>query len=209
MTGIPKEFWDSRFAEQGFAYGDRASRLLMAFRDLLKPGMSAFVPGAGEGRDAVFLAKCGLDVLAVDLSPVGLGKAVSLAEREGVKITTEAADLMDWNWPEGRFDVLAAMFLHVPPDIRPGVHRRMLAALKPGGFLFLEGFTPEQLTFQERFNSGGPPVKEMLFAPEDVGGDFADAVPFSFWTGTEVLEEGPYHSGPAALIRAVYRRPEN
>jgi len=209
MTGIPKDFWDARFAEDGFAYGERASRLLMAFRDLLKPGMSAFVPGAGEGRDAVFLAKCGLDVHAVDLSPVGLGKAVALAERDGVAIRAEEADLMEWNWPDGRHDVLAAMFLQVPPDVRPDLHARMLAAVKPGGFVFLEGFTPEQIGFQERFNSGGPPVKEMLFSPDDIGADFARAVPYSFWTGTEVLAEGPYHSGPAALIRVVYRRPEN
>ena len=57
--GIPKDFWNARFGEQGFAYGERASRLLLAFRDLLKPGQRALVPACGEGRDAVFLAECG------------------------------------------------------------------------------------------------------------------------------------------------------
>ncbi len=66
--GIPKDFWNARFSEQGFAYGERASRLLLAFRDLLRPGQRALVPACGEGRDAVFLAECGLDVTAVDMS---------------------------------------------------------------------------------------------------------------------------------------------
>ena len=71
----PKEFWDDRYSESGYAYGVRPSRLLLAWSDTIsKSGTRAFVPGCGEGRDAVFLAMMGLQVTAVDMSPVGLEK---------------------------------------------------------------------------------------------------------------------------------------
>jgi 2-polyprenyl-3-methyl-5-hydroxy-6-metoxy-1,4-benzoquinol methylase len=205
---IPAEFWNARFGEDGFAYGERASRLLMGFTDKLRAGLRALVPAAGEGRDAVFLAQCGLDVTAVDISPVGLDKAEALAQARGVSITCVEADLAEWSWPAGGFDIVAAMFLHVPEAGRAGLHARMLGALKPGGHVFLEGFTKHQRAFQESHNSGGPPVESMLFAPDEIRADFASAETLAFWTGVEHLTEGPYHTGPAALLRAVWRKPE-
>ena len=206
--GIPKEFWNARFSESGFAYGDRASRLLLAFRDMFRAGQRALVPACGEGRDAVFLAECGLDVTAVDLSSAGLEKTARLAAARDVAVTCIEADLGQWDWPQAEYDCVAAMFLHVPPAFRPVLHGKMLAALKPGGHVFLEGFLPEQIEWQKTHNSGGPPVLEMLFAPDDIRADFSAAEPVSFMTGIETITEGPYHSGPAALLRAVFRKPE-
>lgn len=206
--GIPKEVWNARFSEQGYAYGDRASRLLLGFRDLLKPGQRALVPACGEGRDAVFLAECGLEVMAVDMSAAGLTKTAELAATRGVSLTCIEADLSDWHWPEAEYDCIAAMFLHVPTAFRPVLHGKMLSACKPGGHVFLEGFLPEQIDWQKSHNSGGPNTPDKLFAPDDIRADFAGAESVSFLTGTETLSEGPYHNGPAALLRAVFRKPE-
>lgn len=206
--GIPKEFWNARFSEAGYAYGDRASRLLLAFRDLLRPGQRALVPACGQGRDAVFLAECGLYVTAVDLSTAGLERTAELAAARGVSVTCIEADLSQWDWPQAEYDCIAAMFLHVPSAFRPTLHAKMLSALKPGGHVFLEGFLPEQIEWQKSHNSGGPPVPDMLFAPDDIRADFSSAEPVSLMTGIETLAEGPYHTGPAALLRAVFRKPE-
>lgn len=203
---IPVEFWNARYSEEGFAYGERASRLLLGWRDMLPAGGDALVPACGEGRDAVFLAQCGLNVTAVDISPAGLAKTTALAQSRGVSLTCVEADLAEWAWPRGTVDVLVANFLHVPGPARRPLHHRMLAALKPGGVLFLEGFTPEQIEFQQVYQSGGPPVADMLFDPEDILDDFAAVEALAFWTGTEHLTEGKYHRGPAALIRAVFRK---
>ncbi|MEZ5945434.1 MAG: class I SAM-dependent methyltransferase [Hyphomonas sp.] len=208
VPGIPKDFWNARFSEDGFAYGDRASRLLFAFRDLLKPGQSALVPACGEGRDAVFLAQCGLAVTAVDMSAAGLAKTQALAAAHGVTVTCLEADLSTWDWPVGSFDVIAAMFAHMPSSFRPVLHRRFLAALKPGGHVFLEGFLPAQIDYQKSHNSGGPHNVDFLFDPADIRADFAGAEELSLMTGIETLTEGPYHHGPAALLRAVFRKPE-
>lgn len=206
--GIPKEFWNARFSEADYAYGERASRLLLGFRDLFRPGQHALVPACGQGRDAVFLAECGLEVTAVDLSTAGLERTAELAAARGVSVTCIEADLSQWDWPQAEYDCIAAMFLHVPSAFRPTLHAHMLAALKPGGHVFLEGFLPEQIEWQKSHNSGGPPVADMLFAPDDIRADFSSAEPVSLMTGIETLAEGPYHSGPAALLRAVFRKPE-
>ena len=206
--GIPKDFWNARFSEDGFAYGDRASRLLLAFKDLLQPGLKALVPACGEGRDAVFLAACGLDVTAVDMSSAGLAKTAALAATKGVSVTCIEADLSQWDWPAGAFDVVAAMFAHMPSSFRPVLHGKFLDALKPGGCVFLEGFLPEQIAWQKSHNSGGPPVLDMLFDPAAIRADFAAAEEISVMSGVEYLTEGPYHHGPAALLRAVFRKPE-
>lgn len=205
---IPKDFWNARFSEPESAYGERASRLLLAFRDLFKPGLRALVPACGQGRDAVFLAECGLDVVAVDMASAGLERTAKLAAERGVRVTCIEADLGVWDWPQARFDIVAAMFLHVPAALRPVLHAKMLNALTPGGHVFLEGFLPEQTEYQKSHNSGGPPVLEMLFAPQDIRADFAAADAVSFMSGVEILSEGPYHTGPAALLRAVFRKPE-
>lgn len=57
--------------------------------------LSAIDVGAGEGRDSVYMAEQGLDVLAVDVAPNGLEKAQRLADERGVEIGTEPADVND------------------------------------------------------------------------------------------------------------------
>ncbi|GGB72820.1 class I SAM-dependent methyltransferase [Henriciella pelagia] len=204
---LPKSFWDDRFSGEDFAYGDRASRLLMAWRDVIEEtGGTALVPACGEGRDAVFLARLGLDVTAVDMSDLGLAKTEALAECHGVKVRTVEANLFEWDWPEAGFDIVASMFAHMPPHARPKLHALYARTLKPGGLLFMEGFSPEQIAYQERYQSGGPADVEMLYAAGMIQADFETLESLAFWTGVETLSEGKYHTGPAALLRAVFRK---
>ncbi len=208
--GIPKEFWDARFSEDGFAYGDRPSRLLLGWSDLIASNCkTALVPASGQGRDAVFLAELGLDVTAVDLSPVGLERTAELAARKGVSVKTIEADLFAWTWPEAKFDLVASMFAHVPSAVRPHLHSHFSKSLAPGGFVFLEGFTKDQIGYQEKYQSGGPPDVDMLYSAEDIRSDFEGLREESLLTGIERLEEGPYHTGPAALLRAVFTKAGN
>lgn len=204
----PADFWNGRFSEEAHAYGTRASRLLTGYRDLLPGTGLALVPGAGQGRDAVFLAKCGLQVQAADFSELGLARAQSLAETAGVEIETRHLDLISWDWPTDTYDVIATNFFHFPSEIRRPLHRNMFKALKPGGTLYLECFSRDQLAYQQSHQSGGPPEADMLPTRADIETDFADASVFSIWSGAEHLNEGPYHTGLAALIRAIYTKPE-
>ena len=118
-------------------------------------------------------------------------------------MTIEQSDLGKWNWPIGEFDGLASIFLHLLPDVRPGIHDSMLRAMKPGGILILEAFSPAQL----QYTSGGPKQLELLYTAEILRSDFAGAEAIQLEELVVHLDEGPMHSGPAAVVRAVMRKP--
>jgi len=197
------DFWNSRYAEPGYAYGTEPNAFLVSQKKYLKPGGKALAVADGEGRNGVWLAQQGLDVLSVDASEVGLRKTQELAADRGVAMRTEKVDLTIWQWPEQKFDVVAAIFIHFPPEVRARMHRRMFGALKPGGVLILEAFTPEQLTYK----SGGPPVAEMLYTADMLRIDFAGGEILLIEELVTELAEGKYHRGPGAVVRLVLQRP--
>ena len=199
---MSNEFWDSRYAEPGYAYGTEPNTFLVSKASLLKPGMSALAVADGEGRNGVWLASLGLDVLSVDASGVGLRKTRERAASRGVAIRTAQADLGRWAWPVAQFDIVVSIFAHFPPELRPRLHQAMLAALKPGGLVILEAFTPEQL----QYASGGPRTPEMLYSAGTLRSDFAGGEVLELTETRTELAEGKYHSGPAAVVRLVVRR---
>lgn len=196
------EFWNARYAEPGFAYGTEPNAFLVSQKQYLKPGLKALAVADGEGRNGVWLAEQGLDVLSVDASEVGLRKTRELAAERGVVVRTEQADLTSWDWPVNRFDVVISIYAHFPPPVRARLHRAMFNALKPGGVLILEAFTPEQL----KYKSGGPPVVEMLYTAEMLRADFDVAKPLLLEEVVVELAEGKYHRGPASVVRLVLSR---
>jgi len=197
------DFWNSRYAESGYAYGTEPNAFLVSQSKYLKPGGKALAVADGEGRNGVWLAQQGLDVLSVDASEVGLCKAQELAADRGVSIRTEQVDLTTWQWPKQKFDIVAAIYLHFPAEVRARMHRYMFEALKPGGILILEAFTPAQLNY----TSGGPPIAEMLYTANMLSTDFAGGEILLLKEAIAELAEGKYHRGPGAVIRLVLRRP--
>lgn len=201
------DFWNQRYAEPGFAYGTEPNAFLASQHGRLRPGMMALAVADGEGRNGVWLACQGLDVLSVDASEVGQRKTREFAAQRGVRVRTEQADLAHWQWPVARFDLVAAIYAHFPPDIRPAMHRAMYEALAPGGILVLEAFGPQQLNFQ----SGGPRTPEMLYTVALLRADLANVAPTPAYLHLEEtlteLDEGRYHRGRAAVLRALVQRP--
>ena len=199
---MTNDFWNARYAEPGFAYGTEPNAFLASQRKYLQPGMKALAVADGEGRNGVWLAQQGLDVLSVDGSAVGLRKAQELAKSRGVSIRTELADLTRWQWPENEFDIVAAIFIHFPPEHRARMHEKMRRALKPGGVLIMEAFTPEQL----KYKTGGPPVKEMLYTANMLRDEFSKGEILLLQQIMTDLHEGPYHRGTASVVRLIVKR---
>jgi SAM-dependent methyltransferase len=198
-----KDFWNDRYREPGFVYGETPNAFLVSHERLYRPGQRALAVADGEGRNGVWLATRGLQVMSVDHSEVGLEKARALAERLGVTVETRCVDLAEWDWPEGVFDHVVAIFAHFPPNVRQSIHRAMLRSLRPGGLLLLEAFSPEQIDFQ----SGGPRDPDMLYSAVMLREDFVDGDIEEIADTVASLDEGPFHQGPAAVIRALVRRP--
>jgi len=198
----PQKMWDERFGQAEPVYGEHPNAYLRAQVLRLTPGGKALVPGDGYGRNGMWLARQGFRVTTVDLSPVGVERARKSAQAAGLAMSIEEADLATWTWPDSKFDVVASIFLHLPPDLRPQIHAQMLAALKPGGLLIIEAFTPAQL----RHSSGGPKQLELLYTAEILRKDFAEAKELELLEVEIDLDEGRMHRGPAAVVHGVFRK---
>ncbi|MDR3494845.1 MAG: class I SAM-dependent methyltransferase [Ancalomicrobiaceae bacterium] len=198
------EHWESRYATPDYIFGTGPSAFLSNLRELLPQRGRALAIADGEGRNGVFLAECGLDVVSVDFSPQAQGKAVALAAARGVSIEAVTADIVAWDWPEAEFDVVAAIFFQfAEPAERAAIFANIRRSLVPGGLLLLHGYRPEQLAY----GTGGPSTVENLYTRpllEQHFGDFAD---LSIREYDQHLEEGSRHVGMSALIDLTGRRP--
>src|SRR5262245_38474436 len=118
---MTQQFWDERYSSDELVYGEAANDFLVSLADRLPKSGRAIDIGAGEGRNAHYLAELGLDVLAVDQSAVGMQKALVLAEQRGLKLETQAVDLRDFDAEHGSFDVVSSIFVHLPDALRSTV----------------------------------------------------------------------------------------
>jgi cyclopropane fatty-acyl-phospholipid synthase-like methyltransferase len=200
----PASIWDERYAGEEYHFGTEPNAFLVSQQSLLQPGMSCLAVADGEGRNGVWLAEQGLDVLSVDSSPVALEKARQLAQKRGVSAKCEQVDLTQWSWGENRFDVVAAIFIQfAPPGLREQMFAHIKCCLKPGGLLLLQGYTPRQL----HYRTGGPSQAENLYTETLLREAFADMEIIELREHDDIISEGAGHSGMSALIDLVARKP--
>lgn len=198
------EFWNQRFGEAAFFYGTAPNAFLAEVVPLyLKPECNVIELGAGEGRNAVWLACQGFRVTAVDYAEAGLEKTRQLARQAGVQVETIAADVTRWH-PQRTWDAVVMTFLHLPPDQRPTLYALIERILRPKGYLIAEWFRPEQRT--EGYLSGGPPDPAWMVTAEELRRYFAPAGICLLENATPELNEGIGHRGPAVTIRLVWQR---
>lgn len=195
--------WDLRYAGPEFHFGERPNEYLLSQAWRFAPGQRALAAGDGEGRNGVWLAQQGLDVTALDWSVAGMAKARALADRRGVAMRTVVADVTSWAWPDAAFDLVAWIFVHLPPADRLAAARGVMRGLAPGGLVVLECFSPAQ----EGRRSGGPRDLSLLWNRAAVEQAFPGLDVLELLEGTVHLDEGPKHQGHAEVVRAVLRRP--
>ncbi|PRH82270.1 class I SAM-dependent methyltransferase [Arenimonas caeni] len=198
-----QDFWESRYAEPGFAYGAEPNQWVVACEPRLPQAARVLLPGDGEGRNSVYLAKQGHRVTSLDMAAAGLHKAAVLAHDAGVNLDLVQADLANWRPEPAVYDAVVLVFLHLPPAIRQRVHSAMVDALRPGGCLVLEGFDRAQLGLP----SGGPRDPDWLFDPEMLRLDFRGLEAEVLGQAAVELDEGPFHQGIARVVRGFWRKP--
>ncbi|RNC72694.1 MAG: class I SAM-dependent methyltransferase [Desulfuromonadales bacterium] len=196
-----KTMWDERYDTDDFVYGREPNAFLAGVSGMIPAG-DVLCLAEGEGRNAVFLARQGHRVVAVDSSAVGLAKATRLAQESGVRIETVTADLADFAIEPGRWDAIVSIFCHVPPTVRKALHWGVVQGLRAGGLFVLEGYTPAQL----KLGTGGPPSAELMMTLVELREELEG---LEFLQAREMerdVVEGRLHTGRGAVVQIVARK---
>jgi SAM-dependent methyltransferase len=164
---LTQEFWDARYRSAESIWSGNPNPHLLAHVADLAPG-SALDVGSGEGADAIWLATRGWQVTGIDLSTVALERAAQLASRAGQdiaeRITWEQADVLSWDPAPRQFDLVSAQFMHLPRLAREALHRRLAAAVRPGGMLLIVGHHPADLDT----SMGRPNLPDFFFTADEL-----------------------------------------
>ncbi len=190
--------WDEKYNTKDYVYGTEPNEFLAQHVNLLPKGRILSL-AEGEGRNAVYLAKQGYSVTAVDSSRVGLDKARQLADENKVDIDFIHSDLEHFDLGEEQWDGIVSIFCHVPPSLRKSLHEKVINALKFHGVLILEAYTPEQL----KHGTGGPPVAELMMSANALEQELS-GLKFDHLEELERhVQEGIGHSGKGAVVQLV------
>lgn len=194
--------WETKYNAEDYLFGKRPNRFLMDNLAALPKG-NALSLGEGEGRNAVYLARNGWKVTAVDLAPSAIAKTRKLARENGVSVTAVHADLNDYVITPGAWDLITCFFVHLPPEERAPLHRRAAAGLKPGGAYLLEGFAPGQL----RYGNRGPKNIGQLYSLETLRREL-EGLEFHIGVETDrLLDDAEPELGMCAVTQVLAVKP--
>lgn len=173
-------FWDERYAGSDRVWSGRPNQRLVEQVADLTPGTALDV-ACGEGGDAIWLARQGWKVTAVDVSEVALAKVAEHAEDQGVtdRLRLGFYDALDDPRPAGRhhFDLVTVSFLHVPVEDFAAIYRGIADAVAPGGRLLVTAHHPHDVASGARHDHG----PGLLFEPERVLAALGAQEPGSAW----------------------------
>lgn len=199
-----KKFWDEKFSTTESLYGTQVNEYVALKSSLLKENSKVLCLGEGEGRNALFLAKSGHEVSAIDISPEALKKAEAILSENNYTIDLKVQDLITWKPKEELYDAVIVTYLHMPKNDFAKVFKSTIKSLKKGALVIGEFFSEKQL----EYTSGGPQALEMLYTFESINASLQDET-------TEILEleetivhlnEGVGHQGEASVIRVVAKK---
>ena len=194
---MEREGWNRRYEGTELLWTGAPNRLLVSEVATMPPGRTLDL-GAGEGRNAVWLATEGWKVTGVDFSDVGLEKARRLAEAGGVEVEWVLADLRTYAPENSVYDLAIALYLHLPAPERRTVLSAAARGLATGGTLLVLG---HDVTNLEQ-GHGGPQEKSILFTPEDV---IADVPELFIEKAERVTRSVPTETGEKKAIDALVR----
>jgi SAM-dependent methyltransferase len=201
---MDREAWNQRYADADLVWSAEANRFVVQEVSDLPPGRALDL-GAGEGRNAIWLAERGWRVTAVDFSDIGLQKARRLAEARGVEIDWTEADLRSYSPATGAFDLVVLLYIHLPAEERRALVGRAADAVAVGGTLLVVGHDRSNL--EEGY--GGPQDPAILFSPDDITDDLAGIKNLRIVRADRVMrpvmtDDGERHAIDA-LVRAERR----
>ena len=198
-----QELWNEKFSRDGFLYGKEVNSFIKENSHLIEKDSKVLCLGEGEGRNALFLAKQGLHVEALDASDIGLRKLQRRALEEDVAITIRHTLLENWQ-PMYKYDAIISTFMHLYRDEQKEMFIKSIDALKENGYFIAEFFSVDQINFF----SGGPKDANLLYQLDDLYQLFS-SLPCTIHKLSQeiiIIEEGQGHKGEASVIRVILKR---
>lgn len=196
-----RDMWNQRYAEKGAMFGAGPNQFVADRLGGLPPGRVLDL-GAGQGRNAVWLAQQGHTVTAVDLSDVAVEQGRAAAAAAGVSVEFIVADLAEWEPPTAEFDLVLLSYLQGPEAARKLIHEKAARALVPGGRVFLVAHHLDNLND----GVGGPSSPDVLFTESDLASDFSG---FEIETNEKIFREVDQDgaTGMAIDVLFIARKP--
>lgn len=199
-----REHWEQRYGSEERVWSGEPNPQLVATAADLQPGTALDV-GCGEGADSIWLASRGWTVTGVDVSQAALDRAARQAADAGVHITWQQADVTAWDPAPAQFDLVTVQYLHLPKPVRDALHRRLAAAVRPGGTLLIVGHHPADLDTPVR----RPRLPHLMFTAEQIAA-VLDPAQWDITTAAaerRVNQEGQKITVTDAVLRAVRHGP--
>lgn len=187
----------------GYFYGTDPNDFLRENVRIIKNGGDILCLAEGEGRNAVFLAKQGFNVTAVDMSDVGLKKLNELAASQGVNVKTLCANLETFKINTEAWDGIVSIWCHLPGPLREKLYQDCVQGLRPGGVMLIEAYTPDQIPLK----TGGPQDPDLLPRFDDLKRELRG---LRIQIGRELkreIHEGTGHSGMSAVVQFIGAKP--
>ncbi|MBU3607189.1 class I SAM-dependent methyltransferase [Polynucleobacter sp. AP-Mumm-500A-B3] len=199
-----KEFWNKRFDKEEFIFGKEPNEyLVLQAKTYLKPNQKVLCIADGEGRNGVWLAKQGMQVVGFDVSDIALQKAKQFATDNQVEIAYSLSDTDCFDWQENTYDAVIGIFIQfAEPQMRARIFKQAHKALKPGGILILQGYTLKQLEYK----TGGPSLKDHLYTENIIRDHVKEFQILDLRCYEKELNEGARHAGISALLGLVARK---
>jgi len=161
---MDRQDWNSRYAAHDLVWGTEPNRFLEQELGAVAPQGRALDLACGEGRNAIWLAKRGWQVTAVDYSDVAIERGRRLSREQAVEIEWVEADVVAYDPPPATFQLVVIAYLHVPEEQRRITLKHAVTALAPGGTLFMIGHALRNLAE----GTGGPQSAAVLWEPEEI-----------------------------------------
>lgn len=196
-----QQFWNDKFSRDGYLYGTNPNAFIKSCESNFKKSQRFLCLGEGEGRNAIYFAKKGFEVVALDASDVGLQKLENLAKQNNLKIKTRCVDLNNWE-PSKKYGTIIASFLHMYEDEREKLFKKIESCLKDNGFFVGEFFSKNQINY----TSGGPKDLDLLYSVEDFLNSFNSCIKHKVIETKTNLDEGNGHQGEASVIRVIIQK---
>ncbi|GAB3651644.1 class I SAM-dependent methyltransferase [Glycomyces tarimensis] len=143
------QYWDEKYAGRDRLFSGEPNGVLVTEIAGMPPGRALDV-GCGEGGDALWLARRGWRVTAVDISRIALRRGAAAGADVADRVTWTRADLTATPPPAGAFDLVTAQYFPLPTQPDHAALRGLLDAVAPGGTLLYAGHDPADMSAESR-----------------------------------------------------------